>query len=213
VSAVLRRLEAAFIFIGSFVLAALVVRYRASVEAMLSTIGWLAWPLAIGLFTVVASAPFSVTDALAVMNGVLFGPLWGSVINAIGIVCAAIAGYLLARRTSHLLELERHIERLPAWIKRYRVGSPAFLLTLRIIPGLGGTMATQIAAAFKVPLFTHVWTMSAIAIPICTVLAIFGDRVADYVHSIYLHPPLHMHMHMHFPRFVPRSSPAATAAV
>ncbi len=190
-SSVLRRLEAAFIFVGSFVLAGLVVRYRTGVEQMLQTIGWLAYPLAIGLFTIVASAPFSVTDALAVMNGVLFGPLWGSVINAIGIVCAAIVGYMLARRTSHLLELERHIEKLPDWIKRYRVGSPAFLITLRIIPGLGGTLATQIAAAFKVPLFTHVWTMSAIAIPICTVLAIFGDKVSDFIHSMYLHHPMH----------------------
>jgi uncharacterized membrane protein YdjX (TVP38/TMEM64 family) len=196
VSAFWRRCEAALIFLGSFLLAGLVVRYRGHVEVFLNALGWFAYPLAIALMTIVASAPFSVTDALAIMNGALFGPLWGSVVNAIGIVCAAVVGYMLARRTSHLLELERHIEKLPPWVKRYRVGSPAFLIALRIIPGLGGTMATQIAAAFKVPLFRHVWTMSAIAIPICTVLAIFGDRFADFVHGLYTGNVMH-HFHLH----------------
>jgi len=164
---------------------------------MLSTIGPLAYPLAVVIFAAVASAPFSVTDALAIMNGVIFGPLWGSVVNAIGLVLAALVGYAIARRTSHLLELDRNIERLPAWVRRYKVGSPAFLLTVRIIPGLGGTIATQVAAAFRIPIFVHVWTMCAIAIPICTLLAIFGDRLAGALHAYYqLHAP-HMHVHMH----------------
>jgi uncharacterized membrane protein YdjX (TVP38/TMEM64 family) len=187
-----RRAEAALVFLTSFVLAALVIRHRSEVESVLATVGPLAYPIAIALFAVVASAPFSVTDALAIMNGVLFGPLWGSVVNAIGLVFAAIAGYAIARRTSHLLDLENNIEKLPGWVRRFKVGSPAFLLTLRIIPGLGGTLATQIAAAFRIPLYVHVWTMCAIAIPICTVLAIFGDRVSIGVHAYYEMHSKHM---------------------
>jgi hypothetical protein len=116
-------------------------------------------------------------------------------------VLAAMLGYSLARRTSHLLQLEANIERLPPWVRRFRVGSPAFLLTLRIIPGLGGTMATQIAAAFRVPIFVHVWTMCAIAIPICTLLAIFGDEAATTVQAYYRAHRPHVHMRMpHMPR-------------
>ena len=95
-----RRAEAALIFFGSFVVAALVVYKKHSVETLLGAIGPAAYPLAILVFAIVASAPFSVTDALAVMNGVLFGPLWGSVVNAVGLVLAAMLGYSLARRTS-----------------------------------------------------------------------------------------------------------------
>jgi uncharacterized membrane protein YdjX (TVP38/TMEM64 family) len=193
VTVALRRAEAALVFLTSFVLAALVIRYKGHVEGFLSTLGpWVAFPLAILVFTIVASAPFSVTDALAIMNGVIFGPLLGSLVNAVGLVFAALAGYAIARRTSHLLDLEQNIQKLPNWIKRFRVGSPAFLLTLRIIPGLGGTMATQIAAAFRVPVFVHVWTMCAIAIPICTLLAIFGDKVSYYVHAQYEERRSHM---------------------
>jgi uncharacterized membrane protein YdjX (TVP38/TMEM64 family) len=192
-SVALRRAEAALVFLTSFLLAWFVIRYKGQVETFLSTIGpWIAYPLAVVIFTIVASAPFSVTDALAIMNGVIFGPLWGSVVNAVGLVFAAIGGYLLARRTSHLLELDKNIEKLPNWVRRFKVGSPAFLLTLRLIPGLGGTMATQIAAAFRVPMFLHVWTMCAIAIPICTILAIFGDRVSNAVHAYYEANRTHM---------------------
>lgn len=194
-----RRTEAALVFLSSFLLAAFVIRYKTNVEAMLSTIGPLvAYPLAIAIFTIVASAPFSVTDALAVMNGVIFGPLWGSVVNAIGLVFAAMVGYAVARRTSHLLDLHNNVDKLPRWVKRFRVGSPAFLIALRIIPGLGGTLATQIAAAYKIPVFVHVWTMCAIAIPICTVLAIFGDRASVSIHDYYAaHVPYMPHFFHH----------------
>jgi uncharacterized membrane protein YdjX (TVP38/TMEM64 family) len=131
----------------------------------------------------VASAPFSVTDALAIMNGVIFGPVWGSIVNAFGIVLAAVIGFMLARRTCTLLNIQQQIEKLPGWARRFPVGSPMFLISVRVIPGLGGTVATQSAAAFRVPLFRHVWTMSAIAIPICTILAIFGNQAADFVHD------------------------------
>jgi uncharacterized membrane protein YdjX (TVP38/TMEM64 family) len=141
-----------------------------------------------------------VTDALAVMNGVLFGPLWGSVVNAIGIVCAAMFGYAVALRSSKLLDLDRQIARLPGWVSRFKVGSPAFLLAVRVIPGFGGTLATQVSAAFRVPLFVHIWTMSAIAIPICTLLAVFGDRVSVAVHDYYMahRPHVNLHFHHHF---------------
>ncbi|MBV9103245.1 MAG: hypothetical protein JO060_06615 [Candidatus Eremiobacteraeota bacterium] len=182
---------------GSFLIAALAVRYKWRIQRELAVIGPFAYPLAVALFTVVASAPFSVTDALAIMNGVLFGPLWGSVVNGAWNVCAAIVGYLVALRTSQLLDLDRQVARLPGWAKRFRVGSPAFLLTVRLIPGFGGTLATQVAAAWRVPMFLHVWTMSLIAVPICTLLAIFGDRVAVAVHDYWL--AHHPHVHMHFP--------------
>jgi uncharacterized membrane protein YdjX (TVP38/TMEM64 family) len=203
VSPVLRRVEAVAVILASFAVAAVVVRYKHAVQAELGALGLLAYPIAILIFTVVASAPFSVTDAIAIMNGVLFGPLWGSVVNGVGIVLAAMMGYAVAKRTSRLLDLDKQVARLPGWVKRYRVGSPAFLLTVRVIPGLGGTVATQVAAAFKVPLFVHVWTMSAIAIPICTVLAIFGDRASEAVHTYFeAHRP-HMHMHLPFRRRTP----------
>ncbi|MGH7728352.1 MAG: TVP38/TMEM64 family protein, partial [Vulcanimicrobiaceae bacterium] len=196
-----RRAEAAAVLVASFALAAFVIRERGHVEAILRTLGPTAMPLAVVIFAIVASAPFSVTDALAIMNGVLFGPWWGSIVNAIGLVLAALAGYAIARRTTRLLDLETTVERLPGWVRRFRVGSPGFLLALRLIPGFGGTLATQIAAATRTSIVVHTWTMCAIAIPICTLLAIFGNGVSQSVHAYYEahrpHVPARLRMLFH----------------
>jgi uncharacterized membrane protein YdjX (TVP38/TMEM64 family) len=177
----LRRIEAILILLASFALAAVVVSHRPWVEQVLAQLGWLAMPLAVLVFAVVASAPFSVTDALAIMNGVLFGPLWGSIINAVGLVLAAIIGYVVALRTSDAFDVKKNVERLPGWARRFQIGSPMFLIVVRIIPGLGGTIATQTAAALRVPIFRQVYTMCVVAVPICTVLAVFGDAASEYL--------------------------------
>jgi uncharacterized membrane protein YdjX (TVP38/TMEM64 family) len=204
---VLRRLEAVAILLASFALAALVVANRPWVEQVLGQLGWFAMPLAVLVFAVVASAPFSVTDALAIMNGVLFGPVWGSIVNAIGLVLAAVIGYVVALRTSAAFDVRKRVECLPGWAKRFKIGSPMFLIVVRIIPGLGGTLATQTAAALRVPIFRQIYTMCAIAIPICTALAVGGNWLSDTIQMHVVDPAQayaekhHLHIpHHHQPR-------------
>jgi uncharacterized membrane protein YdjX (TVP38/TMEM64 family) len=168
---------------ASFVLAFEVIRHQPRVAHEIRIIGPLAYPLAIVIFAVVASAPFSVTDALAIMNGAIFGPVRGTMVDAVGLVLAALLGYWINLHASTLFNLQDSLARLPPWVKRFPVGSPAFLLAVRVIPGFGGTVATATAATFRVPIWVHVWTMCAIAIPICAVLTIFGDRVTVAVHG------------------------------
>ena len=203
----LRRLEAIVILVASFALAAFVVSHRPWVEHVLERLGWLAMPLAVFVFAIVASAPFSVTDALAIMNGVLFGPWWGSLVNAAGLVLAAIIGYTVALRTSSAFNVRAAVERLPPWARRFKIGSPMFLIVVRIIPGLGGTIATQTAAGLRVPIVRQIYTMCAVAIPICTILAIGGNWLSDtieahvivpaqaYAEKHHLHIPHRRHRH------------------
>jgi uncharacterized membrane protein YdjX (TVP38/TMEM64 family) len=207
----LRRIEAVLILLASFALAAVVVSHRRLVEEVLAQIGWFAMPLAVLVFAIVASAPFSVTDALAIMNGVLFGPLWGSVVNAVGLVLAAIIGYVVALRTSAAFDVKKNVERLPSWARHFKIGSPMFLIVVRVIPGLGGTIATQTAAALRVPIWVQIYTMCVVAVPICTVLAVFGDRAAEFLDSHVVQPAQHYaeKHHIRLPRRHPHATPAA----
>lgn len=180
----LKRSAGLALLVISFGLAYFVIRYQPLVEHEIRTIGAAAYPLAIAVFALVASAPFSVTDALAIMNGAIFGPVKGSLVDIVGLVLAAMLGFWVNQRASKLLDLHDYLQRLPAWVKRFPVGSPAFLIAVRVIPGFGGTVATASAAAFRVPLWVHVWTMCAIAVPLCVILTIFGDRVTVFVHGM-----------------------------
>ena len=207
-----RRAAGIGLLAASFVLAALVIRYQPHIEHLIRSIGpTTAVPIAGVVFAFVAAAPFSVTDALAIMNGSVFGPFWGTIINAGGIIGAGFIGYWVNRRATHLLDFQSAIERLPRWVKRFRVGSPMFLIAVRIIPGFGGTVATATAAALRVPVWIHVLTMSVVAIPICTVLAISGDRLTvaihGYEHSAHMYI-LHHRPHFHF-RLHRRAAPAS----
>jgi uncharacterized membrane protein YdjX (TVP38/TMEM64 family) len=213
-SVFLRRLEAALIFGASFALAAFVVAKKFEVEHLLHVLGIGRYPLAILIFAVVASAPFSVTDALAIMNGVLFGPWIGSLVNAAGLVLAAVIGYIVALRTSKLLNIEATVQRLPTWVRHFKIGSPMFLIVVRIIPGLGGTIATQTAAALRVPIWRQIYTMCAIAVPICTALAVGGDALSNFIDDKVIEPA-HAYAerhHVHFPHHR-RASPAPDASV
>ena len=214
-STVLRRLEAGLILGASFALAAFVVARKSEVEHLLTVLGPWSYPLAVLIFAIVASAPFSVTDALAVMNGVLFGPWVGSAVNAVGLVLAAVIGYVVALRTSRLLNIEESVARLPGWARHFKIGSPMFLIVVRIIPGLGGTIATQTAAALRVPIWRQIYTMCAIAVPICTALAVGGDALSNYIDAKIIEPANRFaeEHHVHLPHRVhhtPLPVPVAT---
>ncbi len=213
-STVLRRVEAGLILGASFGLAAFVVARRSEVEHLLGALGIWSFPLAVLIFAVVASAPFSVTDALAVMNGILFGPWVGSAVNAVGLVIAAVIGYVVALRTSKLLNIEESVARLPGWARHFNIGSPMFLIVVRVIPGLGGTIATQTAAALRVPIWRQIYTMCAIAVPLCTALAVGGDALSNYIETRIVEPANRFaeQHHVHFPHrhhaVAPRGAPS-----
>jgi uncharacterized membrane protein YdjX (TVP38/TMEM64 family) len=210
----LQRAEAGLIFLASFALAAFVVAKKFEVEHLLHVLGPVKYPIAVVIFAVVASAPFSVTDALAVMNGVLFGPWIGSLVNAAGLALAAVIGYVIALRTSKLLNIEETVQKLPGWVRHFKIGSPMFLIVVRVIPGLGGTIATQTAAALRVPIWRQIYTMCAIAVPICTALAVGGDALSNYIDD-HIMEPAHAYAerhHMHFPRRHHPSPPPAVNA-
>ncbi len=105
-------------------------------------------------------------------------------------------------RTSDAFDVKAQVERLPGWTRRFAIGSPMFLICVRIIPGLGGTIATQTAAALRVPIFRQIYTMCAIAVPVCTALAIGGDWLSLQIEMHIVAPAQHYaeKHHIHMPR-------------
>jgi uncharacterized membrane protein YdjX (TVP38/TMEM64 family) len=146
---------------------------------------------------------------------VIFGPWVGSALNAVGLLFAAVIAYGIAMRTNRLLDVNESLARLPSWVRRLRAGSPLFLIVVRMLPGIGGTLATQTAAAYRVSIWTQIWTKLIVAVPICTALSIGGDRVAVFVHDRITQPVrayvVRERRHIHLPQMRrwprPSSSP------
>jgi uncharacterized membrane protein YdjX (TVP38/TMEM64 family) len=185
-SPAIRRTFAIALFCFSIALAAGVIANKHAIDLLLAQAGPWAYPIAIGVLGIVAAAPFSVTDALAVSNGVVFGPVIGSLVNAAGLFVGSILSYYVARRTCKWLDVAAHMERLPDAVKRFPAGSPLFLIFVRIIPGVGGTLATQIAAALHVRLWRHVVTFLIVTVPFCTLLAFGGSAASHEIHRLWL---------------------------
>ena len=185
------RLIGIALFAMSIALAALVIANRRGVDHVLAASGWFAIPVAIIVFGLLAAAPFTVLDGLGISYGVLFGPVAGALVCADGLALGAILGYILARRTSKLLSIDAEIDHLPAWVRRFQVGSPLFLIVLRVIPGVGNTAATQIAASLRVPLLRQVYTMCIVTVPLFTVYAFAGHGVSTYVQQHIIVPAEH----------------------
>lgn len=109
-----------------------------------------------------AFASFSIFpgEFIAIALGILYGFWLGSFFIWLGWMGTAYLQYFLVRRVAE--DFAEEFERLPAWIRRFPVEHPMFLIVGRWIP-FGGHLVNPAAGAFKVPLWRYSWC-SAIGI-------------------------------------------------
>lgn len=99
-------------------------------------------------------------EFIAVALGMLYGFWLGSFFIWLGWMLTAYMQYFMVRRVAE--DFASEFERLPAWIQRFPVGHPVFLIVGRWVP-FGGHLVNPAAGAFKVPLWRYTWC-SAIGI-------------------------------------------------
>lgn len=165
----------------AFLLAYLAVHHREMLTVWLIEAGPLGPLVSIALYVGLVSTPFVSSDILALLNGAIFGFWEGALINCIGVMLGAVSTYLIARRTGEFLDIQKDLERLPPWVKRLPVGSPLFLLALRLVPWVGGTIANNVAGFYKISIFRHLWTTAVVAIPVAVVSAYLGWKASYFL--------------------------------
>lgn len=133
--------------------------------------------LSIALYTLLASIPFLSSGAVALLNGMLFGFWWGATYSAIAIVLSGFTTYAFAERLAAGYGAEELRSKMSTWLRRLPFGSPAFLIALRAIPWLGGTLANNAAAIYEISFRRHFWTRLAVALPIAVVSAYVGWKL------------------------------------
>jgi uncharacterized membrane protein YdjX (TVP38/TMEM64 family) len=146
-----------------------------SIEAAILSLG--AWSVAasIGLMVLHSFVPFP-AEFLALANGMIYGPLWGTAITWTGAMLGAFAAFGLARSLGRPLAermaSQRHLERLDAWAEQD--GWRALLLA-RFVPVIAFNLINYAAGLSRVGWWAFAWTTGLGILPVTVLMAALGE--------------------------------------
>ena len=120
------------------------------------------------------------SEIIALANGMLYGPLWGSVVTWVGAMLGAVAAVGAVRALGQpvvrkLLPAARHAG-LVRWSRQH--GGLA-LLVARLIPMIAFNLINYAAALTEITWWTFLWATGLGILPLTIVLAVLGDNVLD----------------------------------
>jgi len=121
----------------------------------------------------IAPTPFP-SDVICVAHGTLYGFPSAAVLNWFVWWLAAMFEYALGYRARVDFDIERQFSRLPAWLHRFPVGHPAFLILGRQLPWAGGHITTFIPGALGVSFGRFAWCSAVSIIPAAVLMAAIG---------------------------------------
>lgn len=144
-------------FVLSIIIVVFVVKHLGGTENILRSIG-IAGPLvSIALYGILSVTPIT-TDSLTIINGAMFGPLWGSLISWLGNNFASFIEYYVGHSVSRASNFKKNKHKLPLGLGKLPADSVWFLIFGRLIPGYGGKLISLIAGVYHVPLWRYTWT-------------------------------------------------------
>lgn len=153
---------------------------HASVETTAASIrSWGAWGVAgsIGLMVAHSFMPFP-AEIIACANGMIYGPVWGSVVTWLGAMLGASAAFavvrLVGRPFLHRILPTRERQRLAEWSAAH--GGSALLVS-RLIPVIAFNLINYAAALTEISWWTFLWATGAGILPLTILLAVLGDRM------------------------------------
>jgi uncharacterized membrane protein YdjX (TVP38/TMEM64 family) len=150
----------------------------ADTEALIRS--WGAWGVAgsIGLMVAHSFLPFP-AEIIALANGMLYGPFWGSIITWVGAMLGAIIAFALARLLGrpfvYRVLSERHRQQLSEW--SLESGGKALFIG-RLIPLIAFNLLNYGAALTNISWWTFIWATGLGILPLTILLNVFGDNMS-----------------------------------
>jgi uncharacterized membrane protein YdjX (TVP38/TMEM64 family) len=142
---------------------------------------WGAWGVlgSIGLMVAHSFLPFP-SEIIALANGMLYGPLWGTVITWVGAMLGASAAFGVVRALGR--PVLRGLLSAPTYaiLSRWsRERGGLALLVARLIPVIAFNLINYVAALTEITWWTFLWATGLGILPLTIVLAVLGDNVLD----------------------------------
>ena len=140
---------------------------------------WGAWGVlgSIGLMIAHSFLPFP-AEIVTIANGMVYGPVWGTVITWVGAMLGASAAFglvrLLGRPFVQRFLSSSHRQKLAVW-SRERGG--VSLLIGRLIPVIAFNLINYAAALTEISWWTFLWATGIGILPLTILLNVLGDQM------------------------------------
>jgi len=111
------------------------------------------------------------SEPLTILTGAIFGPLAATIVAGLGNTLAAVIEYFLGGKIDKMTNFHEMKEKLPFGLGKLPLTSPTFQVLARMIPGYGPKVVSVLSGAYRVPMWTYIWTA---AVPSFLGAAIFA---------------------------------------
>jgi uncharacterized membrane protein YdjX (TVP38/TMEM64 family) len=152
--------------------------FELSVEAVERTIeSWGMWGVAGSILLMVLHSFVPLpAEIVAMANGMLYGPLWGTVITWTGAMLGAYLAFGLARWLGRpfvrAMVAKRHREQLDEWVTRQGGG---MLLLSRFVPVISFNLINYAAGLTAISWWTFTWATGLGILPLTFLMVLIGD--------------------------------------
>ena len=142
-------------------------------------LSWGIWGVAgsIMLMVLHSFVPFP-AEMVAIANGMLYGPIWGTVITWTGAMLGAYLAFGLARWLGRpfvrSMVAQRHHEALDRWAVRQGGGA---LLLSRFVPVISFNLINYAAGLTAISWWTFTWATGLGILPLTFLMVVMGDRL------------------------------------
>ncbi len=140
---------------------------------------WGPWGVAasLGLMVLHSFVPFP-AEFLAIANGMVYGPVWGTAITWSGAMLGAFVAFALARGLGRPF-VEQMVARrdwrvLDDWAGRQ---GGALVLIARFIPVIAFNLVNYAAGLTKISWWTFAWTTGLGILPVTTLMVLMGGSI------------------------------------
>lgn len=140
---------------------------------------WGAWGVAgaIGLMIIHSFVPFP-AEVVAMANGMIYGPVWGTLITWVGAMLGAYLAFGLARwlgrPLAHMVIPERHQRRLDGWASHH---GGLTLLVSRLLPVISFNLINYAAGLTSISWWTFTWATGLGILPLTILMVLVGAKL------------------------------------
>lgn len=140
---------------------------------------WGPWSVAasIALMVIHSFVPFP-AEFLTLANGMLFGPVWGTVITWVGAMLGAIITFGLVRWLGRpfveVAVARNNWESIDEWSEQK---GPYVLLISRLIPVIAFNLINYAAGLSRVSWWSFIWTTAVGILPLTILMVVMGSQI------------------------------------